>query len=320
MGFILHLVQQFLNGSRFIIVNSGTALAGGTLLNINNDQNLEIENAIFPANTWGGLYNVTKSNNAGNVTFIGATGGFAGENFDNDPNNRIHWSELTNYLDLKVWLEGPFNNTDMNTNLTGLTNFPLAQPYNVSPWNYAGTESVTSVPGNVVDWVLVELRDAPTAAQATSATRIARMAAFLKKDGSIVGMNGTSLLQFSNSITHQLFVVIWHRNHIEIMSAVPLVKVGDIYSYDFRTDVTKAYGEGVGYKDLGAGIAVMVGADGNADGNINNLDKIGQWNPNAGKKGYISADFNMDSQVNNVDKNNYWIPNEDEGFNSQVPE
>ena len=105
MGFILHLVQQFLNGSRFIIVNFGDVRSpGGTLLNINNDQNLEIENAIFPANTWGGLYNVTKSNNAGNVTFIGATGGFAGENFDNDPNNRIHWSELTNYLDVKVWL------------------------------------------------------------------------------------------------------------------------------------------------------------------------------------------------------------------------
>jgi hypothetical protein len=64
----------------------------------------------------------------------------------------------------------------------------------------------------------------------------------------------------------------------------------------------------------------MVGADGNADGNINNFDKIGQWNPNAGKKGYISADFNMDSQVNNNDKNNYWWPNRDEGFNSQVPE
>ena len=117
-----------------------------------------------------------------------------------------------------------------------------------------------------------------------------------------------------------MFVVIWHRNHIEIMSAVPLVKVGDIYSYDFRTDVTKAYGEGVGYKDFGAGIAVMVGADGNADGHINNLDRIGQWNPNAGKKGYLSADFNMDSQVNNVDKNSYWNSNQDEGFNSQVPE
>jgi len=179
---------------------------------------------------------------------------------------------------------------------------------------------VVTVPANVVDWVLVELRDAPSAAAATSATRIARQAAFLKKDGSIAGLNGTSMLEFSNSITNQLFVVIWHRNHIEIMSAIPLVKVGETYSYDFRTDVTKAYGAGVGYKDWGAGVAVMVGADGNADGNINNFDKIGQWNPNAGKKGYLSSDFNMDSQVNNIDKNNYWWPNEDEGFNSQVPD
>lgn len=223
-------------------------------------------------------------------------------------------------LDVKVWLEGPFNNTDMTTNLTGLTNFPLTQPYNISPWNYPGTENVTSVPANVVDWILVELRDAPTAAQATSDTRIASQAAFLKKDGSIVGMNGTSLLQYSNSVTHQLFVVICHRNHIPIMSAVPLVKVGDTYSYDFRTDVTQAYGNGIGYKDWGAGVALMVAADGNSDGATTNLDKTAVWTPQAARKGFFGGDFNLDTQVNNIDKDSYWWPNRDEGFISQVPE
>lgn len=290
------------------------------LLSINNDQNIVIDNAVFPTNTWGGQYNVNKSNEAGSVSFIGATGDFSGEVFENDPYDRIHWTELTNYLDVKVWLEGPFNGTDMNNYLTGLPTFPLTQPYNVSPWNYAGTENVTSIPADVADWILVELRDATSASTATPGTRIGRMAAFLKKDGSIVGTDGTSNLQFSNSINQQLFVVIWHRNHLGIMSAVSLVKIGDTYSYDFTTGTTQAYGDSDGYKQWEAGVAMMVAGDGYADGNITTPDKYYSWRPNAGKKGYFSGDFNMDSQVNNSDKNEYWDPNNDYGYSSQVPE
>ncbi len=223
-------------------------------------------------------------------------------------------------LSIKVWLEGPFFGSGMNIGLSAGGFLPLSQPYNGSPWNYSGTETVTSIPPNVVDWILVEVRDASSASQATTGTRIARKAAFLKKDGTIVGMDGTSLLQFSNSITQQLFVVIWHRNHLGILSAIPLAKTGDTYTYDFTTGTTQAYGDSDGYKQWEAGVAVMVAGDGNADGHILSSDKTNVWTPQAAKNGYFSGDFNMDTQVNNIDKNNYWWPNEDEGFNSQVPE
>ena len=76
-------------------------------------------------------------------------------------------------LELKAMLEGPVSGSVMLTplNLGGM--IPLSQPYNMLPWNYNGTESTAVVPANVVDWVLVELRDATSAANATSATRIA---------------------------------------------------------------------------------------------------------------------------------------------------
>ncbi len=45
------------------------------------------------------------------------------------------------YLDLQVFLEGPFSGSDMNTGLNSSGNIPLSQPYNVPPCNYAGTES-----------------------------------------------------------------------------------------------------------------------------------------------------------------------------------
>ena len=67
-------------------------IAGGTLLTINNNQTLTVNNADFPTNTWGGNWNVSKTINQGNVEFFDATGDFAGEAYDNDPFNRIDWT------------------------------------------------------------------------------------------------------------------------------------------------------------------------------------------------------------------------------------
>jgi hypothetical protein len=220
-------------------------------------------------------------------------------------------------LDIKVYLEGPFNGTGMNTNLTGLTGFPLTQPYNTAPWNYDGTENVVTVPANVVDWILIELRDATTAASATAATRIARQAAFVLNDGSVVGMDGSSLLQFNNSINHQLFVVIWHRNHLGIMSGNYLVQSGGIYSYDFTTPAGQAYGID-SQKNLGGVLYGMYAGDADATGVINLADKNNVWVLQAGEAGYLSGDFNLNSQVGNQDKNEYWFGNLNEEV--QVPE
>jgi hypothetical protein len=64
---------------------------GGTLLTINNSQTFTVRNANFPTNAWGGVSNAAKSVNAGRVYFVDFIGGFSGETFDNDPNNRLDW-------------------------------------------------------------------------------------------------------------------------------------------------------------------------------------------------------------------------------------
>ncbi|MBM3434652.1 MAG: hypothetical protein FJY07_00370 [Bacteroidetes bacterium] len=219
-------------------------------------------------------------------------------------------------VDIQLFLEGPFNGSDMNTDLTGLTGFPLAQPYNTSPWNYSGTETVTIVPSGVVDWVLIELRDATSAASAIAATAIARQAAFLMNDGSIRNLDGTGNQQFNNlTIQHSLFVVIYHRNHLAVMSAVPLIETSGVYSYNFTNGAGQAYNSG--QKDLGGGNFGMYSADGNADGTISATDKA-DWTNQAAMSGYNTKDFNLDGEVNNIDKNDFWILNE--GVWSEVPE
>jgi len=219
-------------------------------------------------------------------------------------------------LNIKILLEGPFNGLTMNTDITGLADFPLSQPYNIPPWNYTGAESITTIPNpDVVDWVLIELRDAPDAVSATSGTVIQQQAAFLLKDGSVVGMDGSDVLQYITAITHNLFVAIWHRNHLGIMSAFPLTKTGGVYTYDFTTGAGQAYNSG--QKDIG-GVWGMVAGDGNGDGIVDDLDISETWASDAGESGYWKGDFNMNGQTNNVDKNGFWLPNE--GANSEVPD
>jgi len=290
--------------------------AGGTLLTINNDEDITVNDIIFPNNTWGSSNNVTKTLNQGHLTFVDFYGDFSGEAYENDVYNLIDWDEGIRELDLKVFLEGPFNTADMDTDLNIAGLIPLSQPYNTSPWNYAGSESVASIPNtDVIDWVLVEIRDATDAGSATPATISEQHAAFLLNNGLIVDTDGSSILQLNNSITHQLFVVLWHRNHLGIMSASGLVESGGVFSYDFTTGAGQAYNSG--QKDLGSGVYGMFSADANADGDINTTDKT-LWETTAGKTGYLQEDFNLDGQVNNPDKNEMWVPNEGEG--SQVPE
>jgi hypothetical protein len=288
------------------------------LLIIDNNQTLDVTGAVFPENTWGGGYNVTKYLNTGTVNFTDYTGDFSGESYDYDPNNRINWAVIGFNLSLKVFLEGPYNGTNMNTGLSGLTDFPLTQPYNTSPWNYSGTESVAIVPANVVDWVLIELRDAENAASATSGTRIARQAGFLKNDGTIAGIDGISNLQFTNSIIHQLFVVVWYKNHLGIISSSGLTNAGGVYSWDFTTSSAQAYGGTAAQKSLAGGKWGMFSGDGNSDDIINTNDKTLIWSVGTGKKGYLNADFSRNGQVDNKDKNDLWFPNS--GKQCQVPD
>ncbi|MBN1339100.1 MAG: hypothetical protein JXA03_07245 [Bacteroidales bacterium] len=227
--------------------------------------------------------------------------------------------EVSLKLDLTMFMEGPFNGADMNTNLNTSGSIPLSQPYNTAPWNYSGTEAVAAIPSsNVVDWVLIELRDAPTASSATQATRIARQALFVLKNGTVTSLDGSSVAQFSVNPVNQLFAVVWHRNHVAIMSATRLTQTAGVFTYDFTSGVGQAYGANNAHKQVAPGIWGMIGGDGNGDEQINNLDKNDVWAFQAGFSGYFSGDFNLDNQVNNNDKNDVWNPNT--GLGGQVPD
>jgi len=222
-------------------------------------------------------------------------------------------------LKLKAYLEGPFNGTTgQMTNGIHLVHFPLNQPFNQPPWNYSGNESIASLEENIIDWVLVEIRDAAAAAQATSSTTVHRQAGLLLNDGRIRGTDGSSNLKFDNNILQQPFCLINHRNHLSIMSAAPLIYQKGVYNYDFSTAAQQTYGGNSGVKQIYPGIWGMISGDADANGIIEQADKTTTWETSAGTQDYLPADLNLDGQADNVDKDDYWLPNIGKG--TQVPQ
>ena len=230
----------------------------------------------------------------------------------------VSWSsgEVTVPLSIntKIYLQGPFNGSNLNTILNSSGYLPLSQPYLSNPWNYNGTESVPlgffTTHSNIVDWVLVELRTGTGAS-----TIVDRKAGFVIDNGNILSVDGVSSLYF-NKPKGNYYMVIYHRNHISIMSAY-LINLDYISSqHDFTSAQSKAFGENAMF-NLGAGIFGMYAADANGNGQVQNNDIENYWLPQNGQSGYKQADFNLNGQVQNNDKETYWAPNNGKG--TQVP-
>ncbi len=218
-------------------------------------------------------------------------------------------------LDLKVFLQGPYLYYNMTPFLNLFGYLPLVQPYNVLPWNYNGTEAINSVPNtNVIDWVLVELRESSgDVSMATEQTIIARKAGLILRSGKIVDLDGASPLLFQVNITDNLFAMVMHRNHLPVISANPLIESNGIYAYDFTNSLLNIYGGENSCSNLGNGLWGLSSGNGNADAQIDNQDKNDVWLLQLGTVGYKSSDYNMDGQVDNSDKIVKWGPNTGKG-------
>ncbi len=126
----------------------------------------------------------------------------------------------------KVMLKGPYDSGTglMSDALRTAALLPYTQPYTGLGYTFSGTSLMdgavapgvfTTITGNnaVVDWVVVELRNA-----LTPSTVIASSAALLQRDGDIVTTNGVDPVTFSVP-TGTYHVAVRHRNHLGVMTA-----------------------------------------------------------------------------------------------------
>ena len=204
--------------------------------------------------------------------------------------------------------------------------------------------TVSSVPANVADWILVELRtianggtDGSTSA-INASTVIARKPAFLLRNGRIVdaeayssGVSDGSLSlctttamdensncpdvvfdqgNVASSIDNaDLYLVIRHRNHLDIISSTRITESSGAYPYDFSENINKARGPGRGGLKTKEGpfskvtVPVMYGGDANGDNTVGIPDFNSGIAAFPDAEGYLNGDINMDKTVGIPDFN-----------------
>ncbi len=209
-------------------------------------------------------------------------------------------------------LSGAYTSPDMNTDLAPFV--PLDQPFGdapfaSSPLAYNGSESVPVLPPDIVDWVLVQLR------QTADGPALATRAALLKKDGSIVDTDGLSPVAFP-VVPAPYFVVVRHRNHLSMMSAAAIDFSSGTGSFDFSTGAAQAYGSSP-QDPLGDGRFGMYGGDGNVNGSVTAFDMLQIWLLQNGTTGYLQGDYNLNGSVTAFDLVQIWLKSN--GFTTQVP-
>lgn len=213
---------------------------------------------------------------------------------------------------IKALLQGPFVQASglMSTALNDAGLLPLSEPYGGLGYVHHGggggeatSSAVLAVTGpvRVVDWVVVELRY-----KNNPSTVVATRSCLLRRNGSIVDVDGVSDVTFMGFPADQYYVAVRHRNHLGIMtaSARPLTAIGSMI--DLTNGSVPTYGGGVAMALVGTSRCLWAG-DVNINGGLkytgpmNDRDpmlvRVGGTVPTATFNGNALEDVNMDGVV-----------------------
>ena len=309
------LLSASVTNSNIVELNFSERLTSASANNVSNyiiNNGIVVTNAVLSSQ--GTLVTLTTTPHAPGILYtiiVNNITNLAGNLISSSSNSAQYFYEVPQDLkiNVKVFLQGPFNNGSMHKSLNNLGFLPLNQPYNISPWNYSGGETVQKIPDYVVDWVLIEIRP-----DITGSSAVYSRAAFIKTDGSVVDLDGKSQVKIPGINAGHYYLVIKHRNHLAVMSADKIELSVNPSLYDFTTASEKAYGSSSQVK-LSNGIYGMYAGDGNSNGNINKSDANSVWKQQNGQMGYLDGDFDMNGGVNIADKNADWKVNQNRSSN-----
>ena len=219
---------------------------------------------------------------------------------DNGTILRYYNSTASNLsVNLKVFLEGPYNGSGLMTTTLNTNNLiPLNSDIAYPTATFSYTASVVgSIPNSsIVDWVLIELRTGTA-----SGTKVATRAAFLKDDGTIVDIDGSSPVSFNGVSAGNYYIVVRHRNHLAIMSASAIPLSSNSSLYDFTSSQSQAYITGTDpMVALSGGGFGMIAADANNSAIITAAD-VTPIIVNLNLSVYSGADVNMSAIVTAAD-------------------
>lgn len=221
--------------------------------------------------------------------------------------SRVCEVKLPTEVDLKVFLEGSYKGSlgEMSTDLNSL--LPLVQPYNQAPYHYSGSEAMSTIIPDMVDWVLVEARQGTPSLSGSKGTfTMERKAGVLLKNGNIVAPTGGAIVFENLNYGEEYYFCIRHRNHLDVFTN-NVVVLSASNSYDFTLNVGQAFGN-LQQKQTSDGKAAMFAGDFNQDGLIQTTD-YDLWIVNPAQlEGYEPVDGNLDGSVQTTDYD-VWFDN-----------
>ncbi len=214
----------------------------------------------------------------------------------------------------KVFLEGAYTGdfNPMHDLLRTGGLLPLDDPYRAMGFALDDTTATTAAAlqfsgtNAIVDWVLIELRDASVPSNV-----LRRRAALLQRDGDVVEQDGVSPVRFCVA-EGSYHVAVRHRNHLGVMSAAPLALTGSPRVVDFRNATTPTFGIEARKAVNGAMLMWAGNVMPNGQLSYTNTDNdrdpiisaIGGVVPTAVVLGYRQEDVNMDGLVMYTGGNN----------------
>lgn len=181
----------------------------------------------------------------------------------------------------------------MTTTLADNGLLPMSQPFSDAPFNYDGTETITTLPNDVVDWVMVELRDAND-----ETNMIDRKAALVDKDGNIIGTDGSFGVQFDSAADGDYYVVIHHAGHVSVMTS-STVSLPNSSPYNFKQSNSAV--KGSNQMKLVNGAFTMRAGDYDNNNTINFSDFVRWLQSNNSLNTYASFDGDGSGTINFTD-------------------
>jgi len=194
---------------------------------------------------------------------------------------------------IKLMLQGYYdsNSNALKTNLLDEDLLPDETPFNTGQ-----AATVASFPANVVDWLLVELRD-----EADMETVVAQKSVFINSAGTLVDLTGNELITFEDLDDKNYYIAVFHKSHLPIISATAQPLSDDPAVFDFANSAATTMGDN--QQTQIDGQFFMSSGDFDGNGIINNLD-FNLWKQaGAGVNQYSPADADGNGIINSLDFN-----------------
>ena len=189
-------------------------------------------------------------------------------------------------MEAKIFLEGAYTGgtPTMRTTLQTLGYLPTTAPY-------TDKRVVDPLPPNVVDWVCIQLRTT------YNGPAVVERSAFVRNDGKLIDDDGDTVVKIACPMSGYYYVVVSHRNHLAVMSRVPInLGTGSSMLYDFTDGQNKAYGYKA-MKDLGGRKYGLVAGDVAVKFGIVDISDLKAIELDLGKAGYLLTDVRLQGTV-----------------------